>query len=111
LLKTLHVWQEIPYTAADLFYSPTVQTSLSIFWTIVGLAAAVYATRYHRRIVWFCAAALLAVVVAKLFLIDLTEQDSLTRIASFVGVGGLLLVVGYFAPLPPAQTTSEDESA
>lgn len=108
LLKSLHVWQAIPYTPGDLFYSPTVQTSLSIFWTIVGLCTAVYATRSHRRIVWFCAAALIAVVVAKLFLIDLTDQDSITRIASFVGVGGLLLVVGYFAPLPP---TAEQANA
>ncbi len=110
LLKSLHVWQAIPYTPGDLFYSPTVQTSLSIFWTIVGLCTAIYATRSRRRIVWFCAAALLAVVVAKLFLIDLTDQDSLTRIASFVGVGGLLLVVGYFAPLPPARSQPISET-
>lgn len=110
LLKTLHVVQDIPYMLPALYFSATVQSSLSIAWTIVGLCTAIYATRYRRRAVWYCAAALLAVVVAKLFLIDLTDQDSITRIASFVGVGGLLLVVGYFAPLPPARPPTEAPS-
>ena len=48
-------------------------------------------------------AALLAVVIAKLFLIDLSRIGSVERIVSFVGVGLLMLVVGYFSPLPPAR--------
>jgi uncharacterized membrane protein len=43
------------------------------------------------------------VVIAKLFLIDLSRIGSVERIISFVGVGLLMLVVGYFSPLPPAR--------
>ena len=43
----------------------------------------------------------MAVVVGKLFLVDLGNTDTLARVVSFLGVGLLFLVVGYFAPVPP----------
>jgi len=33
----------------------------------------------------------------------LSNRGGLARIVSFIGVGVLLLVVGYFAPLPPKR--------
>jgi uncharacterized membrane protein len=45
-------------------------------------------------------AALLAAVVLKLLLVDLSGTGTLTRIVSFIGVGVLMLVIGYVAPLP-----------
>jgi uncharacterized membrane protein len=39
--------------------------------------------------------------VAKLLLIDLAQAGTVERIVSFVGVGALMLVVGWFAPVPP----------
>jgi len=55
-------------------------------------------------------AGLLAAVVAKLFLVDLSALSGLPRVVAFVGVGILLLVVGFLSPLPPAApaaTTDE----
>jgi uncharacterized membrane protein len=43
----------------------------------------------------------MGLVVLKLLLVDLGNSDTIERIVSFVGVGVLLLVVGYFAPAPP----------
>ena len=62
---------------------------------------------------WLIGAALIAVVVAKLFFVELSNRGGLARIVSFIGVGGLLLVVGYFAPLPPkrAEPVLETEGA
>jgi uncharacterized membrane protein len=48
-------------------------------------------------------AALLAVVVLKLLLVDLSGSGSVTRIVSFIGVGVLMLVIGYVAPLPAKE--------
>jgi uncharacterized membrane protein len=48
-------------------------------------------------------AALLAVVVVKLFFVDLSQVGGVERIVSFMGVGVLLLVIGYVAPVPPRQ--------
>jgi uncharacterized membrane protein len=81
-----------------------VQAALSIFWTVLALALMVTATRMARRGVWMLGASLMGVVVVKLFVIDLSHVGGLERIVSFIGVGLLMLVVGWFAPVPPRQT-------
>jgi uncharacterized membrane protein len=83
-----------------------VQTCLSLFWTVLALTAMLIAARKGVRIVWLVGAALLVLVIAKLFLIDLSRIGSVERIISFVGVGLLMLVVGYFSPLPPAREST-----
>ena len=45
-------------------------------------------------------AILLGIVVAKLFLVDLSNIGGLERVISFVGVGLLMLAIGYLAPFP-----------
>jgi uncharacterized membrane protein len=40
-------------------------------------------------------------VVVKLFVVDLSQLSGIERIVSFLGVGGLMLLMGYFVPLPP----------
>jgi uncharacterized membrane protein len=103
LLRTLHYWAGVPYEIEPLFRSTLVQTSLTIFWTVLALATMLFATRRSVRFVWIAGAVLMAVVIGKLFLIDLSRIGTVERIVSFVGVGLLMLVVGYFSPLPPAQ--------
>ena len=63
----------------------------------------VLATRYASRIVWITGVALLPVVILKLLFVDLSSVGTVERIVSFVVVGVLLLVVGYFSPDPPAR--------
>jgi uncharacterized membrane protein len=106
LLRTLHQWFDVPFAFDPLMQSTLVQTSLSIFWAILALAAMLVAARKRYRAPWLAGAGLMAVVIAKLFLIDLSRTSSVERIVSFVGVGLLMLVVGYFSPLPPAKDPS-----
>jgi uncharacterized membrane protein len=103
LLRTLHHWADIPFDFDAMFRATLVQTALTIFWTVLALAAMLAATRRGVRVVWIVGASLMAVVIAKLFLIDLSRVGTIERIVSFVGVGLLMLVVGYFSPLPPAR--------
>jgi uncharacterized membrane protein len=103
LLRTLHQWFHIKLDLDDIFSSTLVQTSLTIFWTLLALITMLMAARQRRRAVWLTGAVLLAIVVAKLFLVDLSRIGSIERIISFVGVGMLMLVVGYFSPMPPAK--------
>jgi uncharacterized membrane protein len=103
LLRTLHQWFAIPFGFDPFMQSTLVQSSLSIFWTLLALTAMLVATRKRFRAAWLVGAALMAVVIAKLFLVDLSRTGSVERIVSFVGVGLLMLIVGYFSPLPPAK--------
>jgi uncharacterized membrane protein len=43
----------------------------------------------------------MGVVVAKLFLVDLSNVSGVERIVSFIGVGLLMLLIGYLSPVPP----------
>jgi uncharacterized membrane protein len=98
--RAVHHWAGVPYDVDSLAESTTFQTALSIVWSIAGITAMMIGTRAARRSVWLTGAGLMTIVVAKLFLVDLGNTDTLSRVVSFLGVGLLLLVVGYFAPVP-----------
>jgi uncharacterized membrane protein len=104
LLRTLHHWAGIPYQLDAMLRSDLAQASLSIFWTLLALAAMLWAHRRELRVLWFSGAGLMAAVVVKLFLVDLAKVGGIERIVSFIAVGVLMLVIGYFAPLPPKKT-------
>ncbi len=104
LLRTLHHWAGIPYQHTAMFESMLVQTSLTVFWTVLACGLMLFATRRALRTLWMVGGALLVVVVAKLFLIDLSHISGIERIVSFIGVGIMLLAIGYFSPVPPHRT-------
>ena len=81
--------------------SMLVQAALSIFWSLLALCAMAIATRMKRRMLWIAGAALMGVVVIKLFLVDLSNVGGVERIVSFIGVGMLMLLIGYLSPVPP----------
>jgi len=47
------------------------------------------------------------VVVGKLFLLDLANSGTVARIVSFLGVGVLLMIIGYVAPVPPGDAEKQ----
>lgn len=103
LLRAVHHLAGVPWSEAAVFESDTVQASVSLFWGLLGLALTFIASRGQRRTLWMVGAVLLGVVVAKLFLVDMASTGTVARIVSFLGAGVVLLVVGYFSPLPPAR--------
>ena len=82
----------------------------SISWTFIGLCVTVIASRRGRRGLWICGVALLAVVVVKLFTVDLARLSTLAKIGTFLIVGLLLLLVGYLSPVPGGQTDKPAEA-
>ncbi len=107
LVRSVHHWKKVPFTPSDLFDSVFLQTSLSLLWSLLSLCAMIIATRKGSRTVWLSGAGLMAAVVLKLFLVDLSGSGTVSRIVSFVVVGILLLVIGYFAPVPPRGHNEE----
>ena len=101
LLRTLHHWAGIPFALDAMLHSMLVQAALSIFWSLLALCAMAIATRMKLRMLWIAGAALMGVVVIKLFLVDLSNVGGVERIVSFIGVGMLMLLIGYLSPVPP----------
>jgi len=102
VLRTVHHWLHVPWQFDAMIASKILQATLTLTWTTAALALMVTATRRGARVVWLAGAALLAAAVIKLFVIDLAALSGLTRVVAFLGVGALLLVIAYVAPLPPA---------
>lgn len=94
----------VPYEADALFDSTLFQASLSMVWGMTALAAMWFGNRRGGRALWIGGALLLGLVAAKLFVADLAGSGSVARIVSFIGVGVMMLMVGYLAPLPPKVT-------
>ncbi|RYY80629.1 MAG: DUF2339 domain-containing protein [Moraxellaceae bacterium] len=102
IVRTLHQWAGTPLWESGAWHTDLVQTSLTIIWTLCALLLTGLASRYGWREVWLAGIALLAVVVIKLLLVDLSNVAAIARIVSFIGAGLIMLLIGYIAPLPPA---------
>ena len=102
-LRVAHHHAGIPWDAGALFASFLVQAGYSILWTLIALGLMVASHRRGLRGGWTAGAALLGLTVLKLFVIDLSNRGGSERIFVFIAVGILMLVVGYFAPMPPVR--------
>ena len=107
LLRTVSHYLGVPYTFDAMLASQFVQAMLSLVWSVTALLLMRHAARQQRRQQWSLGAVLLLLVVAKLFLIDLSNVGGIARIVSFVGVGLLMVLIGYLAPFPKAETVTE----
>ena len=72
------------------------QTLLSVLWALSGVGALIYGLVKDHKTTRLVGLGLIAVTAAKVFVYDLSELDSLARVASFI-VFGILLLLGAFA--------------
>lgn len=117
LVRGFHHYDGVPYRFDAWSESLAVQTGITLLWTVTALVLMWLAARRAAlvsalvpalenvsvgasRAAWMVGAGLLAAVVLKLLIVDLSGSGTVTRIVSFIGVGVLMLVIGYVAPLP-----------
>jgi uncharacterized membrane protein len=81
--------------------APYFQGLLAMLWGFTALALIYCGKRYGSRVPWFMGAALLALDIAKLLLVDLSNAATVIRIFAFLLLGGFFLLIGWIAPLPP----------
>lgn len=108
VLRAVHHLGGVRWTADALFASSTAQAALAVTWTVFALVLALASRRTGSRPLWFAGAAVLALVVGKLFLVDLAQAQALVLVAAFITVGALVTLIGYLAPLPPRHESVED---
>ena len=101
--RSVHHWAGVPFDAGQLFQSQVLQASVAVLWAVLGLTCMLAGNRFRLRLLWLAGAGLMGLVVIKLFLFDLSNTGTVARIVAFIGVGLLLMVVGYFSPAPPRQ--------
>ncbi len=110
LLRSMHHYADIPFILFNMLEDTRIQTALSILWTVIGMLAMLLASRKMMRPLWIVGAALIAVVLVKMFFIDLDASGTIERIVSFLVVGGLLVATGYFSPIPGKRVETIEEA-
>lgn len=100
LIRAFHHFGGVPFRVDAWVRSLAVQTGITLLWAVTALVLMWLSARRALRLPWMVGAALLAAVVLKLLLVDLSGTGTVMRIVSFIGVGVLMLVIGYVAPLP-----------
>ena len=108
VMRLWHFYDGITWRLDIMLQSFGLQASLSVVWAVTAIILMVYGNRRKLRPFWITGAALMAIVVVKLFLIELANSGGIARIASFIIVGVLLLLVGWFAPVPPKGDEKEE---
>ncbi|MFW0927833.1 MAG: DUF2339 domain-containing protein [Providencia rettgeri] len=109
LIRAVADFAGLSWNYAVLYDSRLIQTVLSISWALAALLCIVIAAMKKSRIWWFMGASIFACVIAKLFLVDIHGQGGISRAISFIGVALLILIVGYFSPLPPKDIKEKVE--
>jgi hypothetical protein len=77
-------------------------TLVSLLWASMGAALTIWARRVGSRVQWSAGAAFLVGAAIKLLLLDFGSLGELTNILAVIAAGGVFLLVGWLAPIPPA---------
>lgn len=91
------------------------QGLVTLFWGILGLIVFVLGFRLKKTQWRYLGSFTIAIVVGKLFLVDLIELETIWRILLFIGFGALLIMVSYYLkkiignPTPDNQTKLDTE--
>ena len=106
--RTVHHLLGVPYNWDDLYASAILQMSYALLWGVLAFTLMFIAHSRRLHQLWTIGAAILALTVLKLFVVDLAQTGTLTRIVSFLGVGLLTITIAYFWPAPPRHAVPID---
>jgi uncharacterized membrane protein len=82
-------------------------TLVSLLWASIGAALTIWARRVGSRVQWSAGAAFLVGAAIKLLLLDFGSLGELANILAVIAAGGVFLLVGWLAPMPPATKTPQ----
>ncbi|MDR2527903.1 MAG: DUF2339 domain-containing protein [Synergistaceae bacterium] len=104
-----HLLDRRHYDMWEVAFTSEYQAVIAIVWGVLGLWAVLWGQKFRSRTLWFSGSGLLSIDVAKLLLVDLQGAATLTRILAFLVLGGLFLLIGWVAPLPPKEDAQQNK--
>lgn len=107
-LEIRHLWQS-GLNINDAMKDGELYT-YSAVWLIVAVATLLFSSSRSNANVYRVGVAMLGVVIAKLFLIDMSGLEGILRVASFMGLGLSLLGLGYLLQKAKQSNTADAPS-
>jgi uncharacterized membrane protein len=107
--RAVHQYTGVEYDPDELFHSEAFQVAVSVAWTLLALSLMWFSSRTKLRSGWSVGAVLLSVTICKLFFVDLGRLGTGAKIITFLGVGALMLLIAFVAPLPPPKSNPEPQ--
>ena len=83
---------------------------VSLLWAIAGSALTIWSRKALSRTLWVSGAALLVASAVKLVLFDFGSLGQIANILAVIAAGGVFLLVGWLAPMPPAAPVDRDDT-
>ena len=74
----------------------------SLLWATAGSALTIWSRKVTSRALWISGAVLLVASAVKLVLFDFGSLGQLANILAVIAAGGMFLLVGWLAPMPPS---------
>ncbi len=105
--RLAHAWGDVAFNWYAMRHDRLFQTLLTLIWTVGSITTMIAASRAQLRGQWYAGFGLLAVVGAKLLLIDARDRGTLMWTATLLGVAVLVLAASYFAPRPPEKAAAQ----
>lgn len=92
-LEIRHLWNGdvsdyLPTSSGELY-------TYSLVWLLIAIGAVLQATRLQKTQLYKVGMCMLLAVIAKIFLVDMSDLAGLLRVASFMGLGLALLGLSY----------------
>ena len=78
-------------------------TLVSLLWASIGAALTIWGRRIGSRVQWTAGTVFLVAAAVKLLLLDFGSLGQLANILAVIAAGGVFLLVGWLAPMPPAR--------
>jgi len=110
-LRAVHHWGHVPWRHDHLLASGLTQTSLTVVWSLLGMAGWIIGSKRGLWGLWLSGLLLMLGVLCKLLLVDRSNLGDLLGISAFIIYGVLCIVVGGLAPAPPRRPKPEGEQS
>jgi len=81
---------------------------VTLLWAAIGTALTISARRVGSRAQWSVGAAFLVGAAIKVVLLDFGSLGQLANILAVIAAGGMFLLVGWLAPMPPSREPADN---
>ncbi|WED25367.1 DUF2339 domain-containing protein [Vibrio sp. DW001] len=100
LARAVSDYTPTSYTLPSLWQSGIFQAGIAILWSMLAMVATSAGSRLKIVSLWWLGTLMFGLTVVKMLIIDLSNRDTIVMVFAVIFVGVVMVLVGYFSPMP-----------